>query len=772
MTPVDKLLGKLYAVRSTGAGWVARCPAHRDSNPSLSISVGTDGRALVMCHAGCSNQAVVAALGLTLRDLMFEGNGSAPNHNGPIRGATRTFSTSAAAVAALEHQLGVCSKLWSYHDAAGEIVGQVVRWGKGEGKTIRPVARHGDGWRIGAMPGPRPLYRLPELAGASRVIVTEGEKCADVARSLGFIATTSVGGAKAPDKTDWRPLAGKEVWILPDNDAAGRQYARTVAGILAKLKPATVVKIVELPRLPDAGDIADWVDGHGGSDGTMCSEIEAMANDTDPEVPDPPDYDAERFRPFPVDALPQPIRSFVADGATAIGCDPSYLALPLLVALGAAIGTTRRLELKHIWSAPPILWGAIVGESGTAKTPAFKLVMRPARDRQRKALERHAEEMKQYEAELARWEKEFAAWKRSKDPTEEPPAKPDAPHAERYVVSDTTVEALAPILMANPRGVLLARDELAGWLGSFDRYAGKGKAGGDAANWLSMFNAECVVVDRKSGTRPMIHAPQAAVCVTGGIQPGILRRALAAEHRESGLAARLLLACPPRKAKRWTEADIDPRVEAAVAAVFDRLYELRPGRGGDGQVQPVELRLSPDAKSAWTAYYEAHAAEQAELTGDLAAAWAKLEEYAPRLALVLHLARWAADDSSLDNGTIVDAASMNAGITLAMWFKHEARRVYDMLDESDASSKHRRLVEWLERKGGSATARQVQQGCRWLKEPGAAEAALEELVKAGRGSWAWRDTSDKGGRPTRVFVLSTPSTVSGSPRVGSAGEVS
>mgnify|MGYP003350029751 CR=1 FL=1 len=65
----------------------------------------------------------------------------------------------------------------------------------------------------------------------------------------------------------------------------------------------------------------------------------------------------------------------------------------VIVALAAAVGTTRRLELKRGWSAPPILWAAIVGESGTAKTPAFKLVMRPARDRQRKALERHAEDV-------------------------------------------------------------------------------------------------------------------------------------------------------------------------------------------------------------------------------------------------------------------------------------------------------------------------------------------------------------------------------------------
>ena len=69
-------------------------------------------------------------------------------------------------------------------------------------------------------------------------------------------------------------------------------------------------------------------------------------------------------------------------------------------------------------------------------------------------------------------------------------------------------------------------------------YYGWQGAQADAANWLSMFNADSIIVDRKTGFPRTIHVPQAAVCVTGGIQPGILRRVLGTEHRESGLAAR------------------------------------------------------------------------------------------------------------------------------------------------------------------------------------------------------------------------------------------
>jgi hypothetical protein len=102
---------------------------------------------------------------------------------------------------------------------------------------------------------------------------------------------------------------------------------------------------------------------------------------------------------------------------------------------------------------------------------------------------------------------------------------------------------------------------------------------------------------------------------------------------------------------------------------------------------------------------------------------------------------------------------MARGIRLTKWFKSQARRVYAMLDESEGEQEQRRLAEWIERKGGSVTVREVQQGCRWLKEAGAAEAALEELVKARRGSWQPPETTAKGGRPSRVFDLSTPSTV-------------
>ena len=284
--PIEKVLDALRSAgcepKPTGKAWASRCPAHDDHNPSLSTTEGKDGRALIRCHAGCSTVDVVAALGLTMANLMPEhsqtGNCSAKRWAAP-----RTYPTARDAVADLERRRGPRSCLWTYHDAEGEPVGVVVRWDRpGDGKDYRPISRNGSGWSIGGMAEPRPLYHLPDLLRSEeRVYVGEGEKVADAIRSLGLTATTSPHGSKSPQKTDWTPLAGKDVGILSDNDDSGRKYAETVAAILAKLRPIPVVRIVELPDLPPGGDMVEFIAARraaGLNDEAIRAEIEALTD--------------------------------------------------------------------------------------------------------------------------------------------------------------------------------------------------------------------------------------------------------------------------------------------------------------------------------------------------------------------------------------------------------------------------------------------------------------------------------------------------------------
>jgi len=465
------------------------------------------------------------------------------------------------------------------------------------------------------------------------------------------------------------------------------------------------------------------------------------------------------FRPFPVDVLPEPVGSFVSDAAKSIGCDASYIALPLLAGLASAIGNSARIALKRGWTEPAIVWGAIVGESGTAKSPALELALRPIRKRQHEAMKEHADAMKAHADALAVHERDAAHWKKSKSDSP-PPAKPEAPVADRCWTDDATTEALAVLLLQNPRGLLMVRDELAGWF-NFDRYAG-GKGGGDAARWLEMFGGRPLVVDRKAGGT--LYVPRAAVSIAGGIQPETLRRALGQEHRDNGLAARLLLTCPPRTPKRWTETDVDPATESAVSAVFDRLFALTPELGDDGDESPRLVTLADDGKAAWVRFYDEHAREQVNLSGDEAATWAKLEAYTGRLALVLHLTRWAARDATLRDPARVDEASIAAGVALARWFGDEARRVYAILSESDEERETRRLVEWIRRKGGSVTVRDLTHGLRAYRgDPENAERELSRLAEAGVGRWESDAPGAKGGRPAQRFRLVATVTVTETP---------
>jgi putative DNA primase/helicase len=297
MTPVDSILSKLPDARPNGSGWIGRCPAHNDGRASLSVAVGDDGRALVHCHAGCTPEAIVSAMGLRLADLMPADNGKpcSPRRakskaktktgDGRTKNASTVYDTAENAIAQLDRKHGPHSAVWTYYDAAGESVGMIVRWDTAGDKDIRPLAKTANGWIIGGMPEPRPLYRLPELLARPDecVYVTEGEKAADAAASIGLLATTSPHGSESAKTADWTPLAGRDVVILPDQDDAGREYARDVTSILLQLGPAATVKVVELPDLPTKGDIYDWLEARDATEpDVLRAQVEQLVDAVSP----------------------------------------------------------------------------------------------------------------------------------------------------------------------------------------------------------------------------------------------------------------------------------------------------------------------------------------------------------------------------------------------------------------------------------------------------------------------------------------------------------
>lgn len=179
--------------------FVAQCPSHDDGRPSLSVRQGDRG-VLLYCFAGCSQKDIAADLGLKTQDLFDSDR--------------------------LDYR---------YQDR--------------EGRTVRKVTRTPDkdfpqSGKTKWAKGTSPLYRLPEVLQAVQdgrpVYLTEGEKDAEHLRLFGVTATTTAAGASQPHFTDFTPLAGAEVRLVPDQDAEGQKYAEKVSALLEAVQAATV----------------------------------------------------------------------------------------------------------------------------------------------------------------------------------------------------------------------------------------------------------------------------------------------------------------------------------------------------------------------------------------------------------------------------------------------------------------------------------------------------------------------------------------------------
>ena len=716
MQPIEKILSRLPDHRATADGFKAPCPTHEDLNPSLSIRETQDGVVLVKCFAGCSQEKVVSGLGLHMADL-FPAKDEPPwpgRQHQSSRPQPRHFATAEDAING--YGRGMPDRQWTYVDASGAEIGRTLRWNTATGKDIRPVAKFPDGWRHAAMQEPRPLFNLPALLAnqESSIYVVEGEKCVDALTALGLLATTSAGGSQAARFTDWAPLAGRLVVILPDNDAAGRKYAETVADILDDLG-ATVVVVV-FDDLAAGGDVADLLERcpDDAARNALRERIEAQATQTQavPAEEGSAHVSGLDYQPFPVETLPDSVATFVAECAAAVRCDAAFVALPVLTLLGAAVGNARRLQLKRTYEVPTILWTGIIGESGTGKTPAIRTALSSAYE--------HDHAIRQL----------------------------DTPR--RLLVGDATTEALAQLMAVNPRGIFCVRDELAGWFGSIDRYTERhGGCSADQSFLLSAYNGMPHSVDRRTGDRRHVHIPRASLWVTGGIQPGILARAMGAAEREAGLLSRLLLACPPSRPQEYSDDDVSAATKERFDAVLESLFALE---------DEEFVTLSPEAKQLWRAFHDRTAEEANRLSGDLTAAWSKFRDTALRIALILHLVE--SPDSP------VSLKTMERALVLTEWFKQETRRVYAILADAPRRQTERTedeaLLTWMGGRGW-LTQRDIERGARQFRGAGQATAVLRRLVKSGRLDEEYRRSGPAGGPSTYVFPVAESSPPACSP---------
>jgi 5S rRNA maturation endonuclease (ribonuclease M5) len=628
---------------------------------------------------------------------------------------------------------------YDYTNGTGELVYQACRYDPKDFRQRRPDGKGRWIWNVRGVQ--RVLYRLPEIIKASTVCVTEGEKDADNLAALGFMATTNVGGAGKWRDEYSETLRNRDVIILGDADETGRAH---VAQVVRSLRgKACSIKVVTLPD--ECHDISDYIESlpKGAAAKAIDELIQAAPDYVDvdaqstceisgpSELPPPP----APYQPPPLDLLPSELQDYVHDAAESINVDVAFILLPVLSSLGTAIGNSRSILLKRGFTQPPIIWTGTIGPSGSRKSPSLDLGCLAVMEHERELMQQNKEAAEIYADELAQWESE-----RRKNGG----SKPEEPSFCTGTCDDLTIEVLADILMANPRGVLVRKDELSHWLASFDQY--KNARGSDVSRWLTLHTAAPLAVDRRTDHRHYrIFNPR--VSLTGGIQPKILWRVLTPEFFERGLPARFVFAYPRFRQDKWSEATVSEKRQAQVLELFAELWLLQPESDG----RPVLLRLSPDAKAVFIEFYNECGEAALEASEHEEAAWGKLTGYGARFALVSQLAH----DQRAE---VVTGAVMQVACDLARWSGRESARIYDVLAETQEQREQRELVDFIERRDGCVTTRDAMQNYWPLRnDRDEAERQLTALVKKGFGKW--EDSRSAGrGRPTRRFRLLRTST--------------
>jgi hypothetical protein len=447
---------------------------------------------------------------------------------------------------------------------------------------------------------------------------------------------------------------------------------------------------------------------------------------------------------------------WIAEAAEAAACPPDYVAMPLFASASTLIGNARWAQATPGWAEPPHLWAASVGDSGTGKSPGSDALFRdilPELERRLAAdfpdqlgLWRAASEIAT--AVEKKWKEEVAAAIKA---GRAPPAAPghpqigSEPQAPRLRQNDVTVEKVALVLAkAAPKGVLIVRDELAGWILGMANYNAAGRA-----FWIEAYGGRPYTQDRVKHPEPIV-IPRLAVATYGGVQPDRVSEMM--RTGDDGLLARFLWAWPDpipfRLARRA------PRIGWAIEAL-DRLRWLDLQTGDPPY--PIKVPLVAEALPLLEEFARDMQQRQIAAGGLLRSALGKVRGLLLRLSLVLEMLWWCGSSGAeAAPAEISMKAFAAAAALLDRYFVPMAERVYGDAALSDGDRHAATVARWiLQKRPTLINAREVRRNARLpgLSVPENVRLALAALVEADWIIPAPKSGGISGGRPRDDYIV-------------------
>lgn len=464
---------------------------------------------------------------------------------------------------------------------------------------------------------------------------------------------------------------------------------------------------------------------------------------------------------FDLGYLPQSIAPWVADISDRMQCPVDLVAIPAVVALGSALGrkVAIRPQRRTDWLETPNLWGCVVARPGAMKSPAATEALKPLQRLEARAREDHGAAMKEYAklealTKIRRDEAGRLARNALKAGGDGMSCfnfdEPDAPKAKRFIVNDTSYEALGEILADNPNGVLAFRDELVSLLKTLDReeYAAARGFFLSAWNGTGGYTFDRIIRGRK-------HIEAACLSLLGGTQPGriaeYMRRAISGGAGDDGLIQRFGLLVWPDQSPAWKEVDRFPDSEARQVAwrTFEGFEGSSPEAFGalrDEYDALPYLRFDDAAQglfAEWRADLERRL-RSGELSPALESHLAKYRKLVPALSLINHLA-----DRGV--GAVTEVATLRA-LAFGEYLAAHARRAYAAGSEAEASAAKAILARIRKQEIAEGfTLRDIhQRGWANLADRDQVRAGLDLLVDY---DWIAPKVENTGGRPRTTYRI-------------------
>ncbi|MEN8122284.1 MAG: DUF3987 domain-containing protein, partial [Bacteroidota bacterium] len=423
-------------------------------------------------------------------------------------------------------------------------------------------------------------------------------------------------------------IENKVVYLAGDGDSAGKKFNAALLELIANANiPTKAIYSIEFPEGKDANDLL--------TEGSL-SNFKSLRKKQFPlynfnKIITSKEYKEE----FPIHIFTKSLQGLILELNRTSNYPKNYAAASILAAASSAIGKTVQVKVMNNWFEQAVIYLVLSGRAGINKSHPLTFALKPI-------LKYDEIQKREYDLEYEKYEVVIDL--NAKEKKEMGIETLTEPVLKQILVNDITPESLQVVHSKNPRGLGLYRDEILGWLNSFDRYSNSG----ELQQWLSLWSGTDVRSNRAG--RKAIYLNRPYVSVFGTIQNARLEDFAKGNLVATGFTDRILFTFSENNFKPYmTEAELSDNYIHYYDQLINKLLHLPLEYNEQQQAQPRILSFSNTAKQKLLEWnkYNADLSNAHTTTESQRSIYAKLDSYIARFTLILQMLYWADGEADL-----------------------------------------------------------------------------------------------------------------------------